>query len=63
MESKNLPCSLFVKNKKCDGELILIDGTGAQTRLKCNKCATVVTLPTSLIQYAMELKEWLQKKR
>ena len=58
----NLPCGIFVKNKKCDGELILVDGSNAHTRLRCNKCTTVVFLKISLMQFARDLNKWRQTK-
>lgn len=59
MATKNLPCpkKIGAAKGKCDGELILIDGSNFSTRLKCNICDIVVTLKMSLLQFAKHLKE------
>ncbi len=53
MTKKNLPCS----RGKCEGELILIDGSEAHTRLRCSKCGRVTIFKMSLLQFAKLLKD------
>ncbi len=54
MAADNLPCS----KKGCDGELVLIDGGAAHTRLRCGKCNRVVILKKSLKEYFKLLETW-----
>lgn len=59
MATKNLPCpkKIGAAKGKCDGELILIDGSNSRVRLRCDKCGIVVILKMSLLQFAQHLKE------
>lgn len=57
MATKNLPCEKKLGRDKCDGELILIDGSESRTRLRCSKCDRVVIFKMSLMQFAKLLKE------
>jgi len=57
MEIKNLPCKKKLGRSKCEGELILIDGSESHTRLRCSKCGRVAIFKMSLMKFAKLLQD------
>ena len=57
MTKKNLRCPKKIGKDQCEGELILIDGSEARARLRCNKCDRVTIHKMSLAQFIKFLKD------